>query len=447
MDTHQDPAEMDEEYDDFQDTADVLQDHSCATFEEHQPGDDSSCVYTAAINIEHNLVISGGQDDHARIWQINRKPREDGSGETVNTVQKFEQKFEDTLVSVGWNNKTPSLCSACDMAGNVKVFNVENPEKIKEVFSYEIGQDVEWTSWHPKATWLLVGLGDDGSMYFFYVNKSKNKNNEIPPKIFIGPGYRSTCHQWIDESHIAVGYENGQVNIYQLKVAESPLKKLDCLEQTQFHFECSSMGLSNNGQYLAVGRSDGKVSIVVANSEKIQVLTTLTIDHTDFKEEGMDGEYESQPQSVESVAFQPYSNRTILACACANGTLMIFELSKNQNRWVKQRQMQNPNDVGFTQLKWLSVEGQTDASQGGPRLIATGDIAGVLRIWDAAGGAEIKPEADEDQEKDISQLPEFCLSELGGHEAAIMDLKIFGNLHILTSSEDGTCKLFNLSQN
>ena len=73
--------------------------------------------------------------------------------------------------------------------------------------------------------------------------------------------------------------------------------------------------------------------------------------------------------------------------------------------------------------------------------MATGDIQGTIRIWDAAGGVEVQ---HNDQDENRQNLPEFCLSELGGHEAAIMDLKLFSKC-LLTCSEDGTCKIFDLS--
>lgn len=76
-------------------------------------------------------------------------------------------------------------------------------------------------------------------------------------------------------------------------------------------------------------------------------------------------------------------------------------------------------------------------------MLATGDIKGTIRVWDAAGGFEVG-KIENENEENKSKLPEFCLSELGGHEAAVMHIELFAKC-LLTCSEDGTCKIFDLS--
>ena len=87
---------------------------------------------------------------------------------------------------------------------------------------------------------------------------------------------------------------------------------------------------------------------------------------------------------------------------------------------------------------------KTQKSLGGPRLVISGDKSGRLRIWDAAGGENIAPDETDikTQFKELV-LPERCISELQGHEACIMDVKIVGSC-VVSSSEDGTCRVFDL---
>ena len=181
------------------------------------------------------------------------------------------------------------------------------------------------------------------------------------------------------------------------------------------------------------------------DSDEAVFPVVLAIDETEFKEEGMEGDYETQPQSVEFVHFQPNSPRNVLAAGCGNGVCMIYELSANHVRWVKQRELNQPDTElnGFTKAVWLNVSGETGATRGGPRLLATGDIKGTIRVWDAAGGFEVG-KIENENEENKSKLPEFCLSELGGHEAAVMHIELFAKC-LLTCSEDGTCKIFDLS--
>ena len=69
-------------------------------------------------------------------------------------------------------------------------------------------------------------------------------------------------------------------------------------------------------------------------------------------------------------------------------------------------------------------------------ILVTGSVDGKLRLWDIMG-----LDSTEDENR---TLPRNCISELHGHEAAIMDIKQF-NKCLLTSSEDGSCKIFDLS--
>jgi len=435
-----DEPEMDEEN---QEQPEPLEDMSCLTFHGHihqKPADaeedDTHCVYSTSINAAQNLCISGGHDDHVRFFGI--------TGKEGNADEKFSHKLDDSVISVGWNNLHKSICHAVDLAGNVKVFNTEN-DKLDLIFEQEIGMDCEWALWHPTMSFLFVGLIEDGSIYMFCIGKKESSNYQFPPRIFPGPGYRATCQTFYDDKNIIVGYENAQINIFSLKDAGKPIAKIDCLQKTEYHFDPVTMSLSNNKQYLAVGRSDGKVSICLANLEKFQVLTVLAIDETEFKEEGMEGDYESQPQSVEFVHFQPNSPRNVLACGCGNGVCVIFELSQNHVRWVKQRELTQPDTElnGFTKAVWMNISGETGATRGGPRLLATGDIKGTIRVWDAAGGFEVG-KIENENEENKAKLPDFCLSELGGHEAAVMCIEMFAKC-LLTCSEDGTCKIFDLS--
>lgn len=276
------------------------------------------------------------------------------------------------------------------------------------------------------------------------ISLKANKNYTIPPRIYNSEGFRSTCHYWIDAKTLAIGYENGQVKFFALKETEA----VSTVNLTKDgYLEPVSMHLSNDKNLLAVGRTDGKVSILlVSNLEKPRILHNLVVDESESSqpktEEDM-SDSPSGPQSVENVQFQPDSNKILLACSCMNGNIVIFEMRSNQ-QFYKRRTISN-NGHGITKMLWFAVEEKTSSNLGGPRLLVSGDIRGKIQIWDGAGGEHVPIEKSEETEEDQpAQLPEFCISELHGHEASIMDLKIVKSC-ILSSSEDGTCKLFDLT--
>lgn len=132
---------------------------------------------------------------------------------------------------------------------------------------------------------------------------------------------------------------------------------------SEYHFEPISMNYDGSS-LLAVGRSDGKVSIILVTDEKFMHSVTLTIDDTDF-----DQSMGEQPQSVESVKFQPDSNRKLLACGCVNGIVKLFEQNKASQSWILQRQFETPDNSGVLNMKWFHIKEETGMSHGGPRIL------------------------------------------------------------------------------
>merc|ERR1712000_772970 len=227
------------------------------------------------------------------------------------------------------------------------------------------------------------------------------------------------------------------------------------------------MSLSNDKSLLAVGRSDGKVTIILIIEQKMSVLSQLTIDDPNNTTKNED----NTPQSVESVKFQPNTKKIILACGCINGNITIYEYSKVRNWFIRVKLNRNSIN-GITCLNWLDVGDETGFNYGGPRLLVSGDVAGSIRIWDFLGtnseknikkicstssntniqdtntdmitNIDIPTSTSNTNSMEINNLPENGVDELYGHDSSILCLCI-NRKYILTSSEDGSCKVFDVA--
>ena len=373
LDNDNNSYNSDNEMDDF-DMNDIALDRDDAlfTFIGHEPDHEQESAAVYQLDYYKDLVISGGHDDHLRVWSVNNEGV--NRGDSFNK-QLFSVKFEDTVHQVGFN-KCENLRNtfyAIDMAGNVKVFLVKDREELIKntpdldlppaspsslkydfelIFETSIGLDVSWACWHPKASCIFIGTENTGEIYMFMISSKIDKNYSLPPRIYISSGAnggcRTTCYCWINDKNLLVGYESGQVSNFSLKET-TPTSTIDNLDSSQkFHYETSCMSLSNDGNLVAVGRNDGRVSILlVSNLEKIRVLHTIIVDETKFvewdEEEGENGPggesmedqggelpYRQMPQSIEAVEFQPESSRCLLACGCMNGSIVIYEMNRNQ---------------------------------------------------------------------------------------------------------------------
>ena len=60
----------------------------------------------------------------------------------------------DSVTEVTWN-KNGSMLAAADMAGNIKVWKYPS---YRQVWSFELGQDMLWRQWHAVYTGRIGGL-------------------------------------------------------------------------------------------------------------------------------------------------------------------------------------------------------------------------------------------------------------------------------------------------
>lgn len=189
--------------------------------------DDSNCVYSVSISTDLKWCVSGGNDDFLRLW-----------GPLPSNTEIFKYRFNDSVVSVDWNPKHPEIFYGADMSGIINVWTLRDSGMetpfVDSIFNWDFGMDIEWVCWHPTQSFLVVGLGETGTIYMFAIGKKEASNMSTPPRIFNGPGFRTTSHVWKNDQQIVVGYENSSLALWELKNPENSKFKLDMEKNRKF---------------------------------------------------------------------------------------------------------------------------------------------------------------------------------------------------------------------
>ena len=114
----------------------------------------SGSVFCCSLNSSEGLVATGGEDDKGYVWRLE-------DGEVMFTMDEWG----DSVTEVAWN-KDGSMLAAADMAGNIKVWKYPG---YKQVWSFELGQDVLWLQWHAQAAVLLAGTAEGQVSQVFFL--------------------------------------------------------------------------------------------------------------------------------------------------------------------------------------------------------------------------------------------------------------------------------------
>lgn len=131
-----------------------VEDVSKYTFSKHEKS-----VFAVDVSPDGKLVVTGGEDDIAYVWDFETK-------ETVITCNGHK----DSVTHVGFNRDGKYVFTA-DMSGVIQVWNVSNRNL---AWSMEM-EDLEWMQWHP-ITNVLIGGFNSGDIYMWQVPKGYCKS-------------------------------------------------------------------------------------------------------------------------------------------------------------------------------------------------------------------------------------------------------------------------------
>ena len=325
-----------------------------------------------------NLIVTGGEDDKAYIW----KPV---SGEVV--LQCTGHK--DSVTCVGFSFDGTYVATG-DMSGLVQVWKVAEKSLVWETNV----EDLEWLKWHPGANVLLTGT-ITGDVYMWRIPAGECK-------ILPGRGKKTDCGVILpDGIRAAIGYENGEVNIYDIKNA----KILHNIHEGQAHSDSiTDMDCHPDNNLLITGGTDGRAVVIKTQDGRIVAVLDPANDRMD------DGS--TSQVSMETVGFYKGSSSLPLAATGSlNGLLCIWDVSRGVERHrVRQ-------DAGIIKLLW-------DKSN---PIIYTASLDGSIGLYDARSGALEK--------------------QFLGHSNGILDIALSeGGEFLLSTSYDSTARIYSVKE-
>lgn len=108
-----------------------------------------------------NLILTGGVDDKAYLWEVPRHLSSESAESTEIRCTEF-LGHTDTVTSVGFNfNGNQFLTGSYD--GTVRIYNVETKEL---VITLEGPEDIEWAKWHSRGNAVIAG-SKDGTVWLW----------------------------------------------------------------------------------------------------------------------------------------------------------------------------------------------------------------------------------------------------------------------------------------
>jgi len=262
------------------------EDNSKLIFSKHEKS-----VFCVSFHPEvADLVVSGGEDDLAYIW--NSK-----SGEVLHKVDGWQ----DSVHCAEWSADGQHL-ALCDMSGKVKVLKYPG---FAEAWSFEVG-DILWLRWHIVANVLFAGTADS-EMWMWKIPSGVSK-------LFGGPGEKTECGALLaDGKKFVTGYTDGSIRIFDLKKgeAEHTIKR----GQGAGHLDTiNSLACHMNNSLICSGSMDGTAKLWNPTSGKC--VGTLLCGST---------QEENSSSSIECCAFPDDKSTTLCVTGSLDGVVRVWD--------------------------------------------------------------------------------------------------------------------------
>uniref|UniRef100_A0A182PAX4 Uncharacterized protein n=1 Tax=Anopheles epiroticus TaxID=199890 RepID=A0A182PAX4_9DIPT len=338
------------------------QDDARLTFSKH-----TSSVFCCDLHPTEELAVTGGEDDKAYVWSTR-------TGEVVHEVTNHG----DSVVAVGFSYDGVFVATG-DMAGYIQVFKVS--QGYRKVWELTVG-DIGWMRWHMGAHVLMAGC-ESGEVYVWRIPSGDCK---VLPGNDIGTEAAELTH---DGKKLLVGYQNGQVKLWDLKLG-TPILEVD---STVGHKgNVTTVAVDQESQLFMTGCEDGSLCLMGPNG----VLAQLE---------------QPNPNPIEAVLIDyPGFEIKVAASGTLDGKLTIWDAARQTRRVV----CEDDDPVGIIKLLWLK-----------DYIICAGTVDGLIKGWDFRSGAK-----------------RFVLE---GHKNIIQSIAYDKQRNvILSTSEDGTAKIYDV---
>jgi len=279
-----------------------------------------------------SLVISGGGDDRAFIWDIT-------SGSVLHELKGHDE----SVVHTGFNTDG-NLAATADINGNVKVWEVSSGRLVQALEGPS--QEIGFLDWHSKGNVLLVGSQDSCS----YMWKA-----DTGALMGVFPGHASgvTCGLFTpDGKQIVTGSADCSVRVWNPKNQATSF----VFSGNQFHEgQVNALACKTDSSLVLTGGEDGASFLININTGKVM------------------GKLVSHTKSIECVGFS--STNPFAVTGGLDHNLIVWDLYTIQPRLTCKH-----DDDEVTKL----------AVHPSSPLVATGCTDGIVRLWDERNGNCVK---------------------------------------------------------
>lgn len=372
------PNDPTEDDDDVMENEYPSYDHSHAILNGHS----SETLSVTAVENFPNLLVSGGMDDVALVWNIQ-----------TGQVQARIEGFEDSTSIISFSVDGSFIAIGAEN-GTVMTFNT-----IDETFSNSRSllegptDSISFLSWHPRGAVLLAG-STDGMAYMWNAAKSKYMNT------FIGHEGAINCGSFTaDGKFVVTGSADRSVRVWNPVTGEAITRIQTGVSNIGgvFHRDevrCLAVGpdQTNAGPIIASGGADGQ--IFLSQRETGQIVSQLP----------------SHPGGVESIAFSPASiTPMFIASGGADGHIRVWDVERSIERC-------DFNHGGvIAKVLWHTSR---------PLLISASS-EGSIGIWNPISATQV--------------------AILTGHQGYITDISLMrGNEFVASTSSDKSVRVFDL---
>lgn len=178
------------EMEDMEDMEEVV-DESLGQFTEH-----NEAVLCCDVSKDDQLVVTGGQDDKAVVWEASTQKIKFEIGGHKDSVVAAKFNVNSTMVATG------------DMSGFIQVFDIAG----QRCYDFEV-DDLIWMLWHPQAENVLLAGTKAGDAWMWKLSQANPQC-----KTFQSFGVENMCAKIFDDGkRIVMGYEDGSIRVWDLK--------------------------------------------------------------------------------------------------------------------------------------------------------------------------------------------------------------------------------------
>eukprot|EP01111_Echinosteliopsis_oligospora_P007755 TRINITY_DN2303_c0_g1_i1.p1 TRINITY_DN2303_c0_g1~~TRINITY_DN2303_c0_g1_i1.p1 ORF type:complete len:425 (+),score=135.27 TRINITY_DN2303_c0_g1_i1:51-1325(+) len=282
----------------------------------------------------NNLIVTGGEDDKAIVWNMT-------SGEKLHELSEFKES-----VTAAAFNHNGELFAAGSLGGYIGVYNSTTAELVAHLEGTDSG--IEWIAWHPKGNIVLAG-SEDACAYMW-------TSTGTMMGVFAGHAAEVGCGGFSpDGKKIVTGSGDGSVKIWNPKDQQC----ISTFSGHSWHSEgVTSLAFKSDSTVIASGSTDSSVCLgSIATNKALGKL----VGHTN---------------SVECLKFS--NQQPFLFSGSMDGTLRIWDLNQLQPR------------LTCVHDKQTEEHGVTRIATTNQAMVITSCTDGIVRAWDERTGSCVR---------------------------------------------------------